>query len=145
MRDWWVFYLPKYLEDALTSNTSTGSEKSLEAIYNESLELSKKSQSIIPFMDDEIGRLEEESAKFVAGQLENTEFTPFRLKQGVYGQRQADVQMIRIKIPGGIISTEAMDALGVFTEKFAPLGKGHITTRENFQFHHVPLLSLIHI
>ena len=139
MRDWWVFYLPKYLEDALTSNTSTGSEKSLEAIYNESLELSKKSQSIIPFMDDEIGRLEEESAKFVAGQLENTEFTPFRLKQGVYGQRQADVQMIRIKIPGGIISTEAMDALGVFTEKFAPLGKGHITTRENFQFHHVPL------
>ena len=60
MRDWWVFYLPKYLEDALTSNTSTGSEKSLEAIYSESLELSKKSQSIIPFMDDEIGRLEEE-------------------------------------------------------------------------------------
>ena len=51
----------------MTSNTSTGSEKSLEAIYSESLELAKKSQSIIPFMDDEIVRLEEESAKFVAG------------------------------------------------------------------------------
>ena len=123
----------------MTSNTSAEQEKSLEAIYSESLDLAKKSSSIIPFMDDEISRLEEESAKFVAGELENSEFTPFRLKQGVYGQRQADVQMIRIKLPGGIISTEAMEALGVFAEKYAPLGKGHITTRENFQFHHVPL------
>ncbi len=123
----------------MTSNTSTGQEKTLEAIYNESLDLSKKSSGIIPFMDDEIVRLEEESAKFVAGELENAQFPPFRLKQGIYGQRQADVQMIRIKLPGGILTTEAMEALGVFTEKYAPLGKGHITTRENFQFHHVPL------
>ena len=123
----------------MTSNTSTGQAKALETIYEKSLELSKNSQSIIPFMEDEIVRLEEESAAFVAGERENTEFTPFRLKQGVYGQRQADVQMIRVKIPGGIITTEAMDALGEFTTKYAPLGKGHITTRENFQFHHVPL------
>ena len=119
----------------MTSNT----KETLEAIHSESLDLAKKSASIIPFMDDEIVRLEEESAKFVAGELENSEFTPFRLKQGVYGQRQADVQMIRIKLPGGIVTSEAMEALGVFTEKYAPLGKGHITTRENFQFHHVPL------
>lgn len=119
----------------MTSNT----KETLEAIHSESLDLAKKSASIIPFMDDEIVRLEEESAKFVAGELENSEFTPFRLKQGVYGQRQADVQMIRIKLPGGIVTSEAMEALGVFSEKYAPLGKGHITTRENFQFHHVPL------
>jgi len=127
----------------LTSKTSTdpsnAQAKTNEAIYEESLELSKNTQTIIPFMEDEIVRLEEESAAFVAGERENTEFTPFRLKQGVYGQRQADVQMIRVKIPGGIITTEAMDVLGEFSEKFAPLGKGHITTRENFQFHHVPL------
>ncbi|MCH7843460.1 MAG: nitrite/sulfite reductase [Chloroflexi bacterium] len=127
----------------MTSNTSTerssAQAKTQEDIYEESLELSKNSQSIIPFMDDEIVRLEEESAAFVAGEIENSEFTPFRLKQGVYGQRQADVQMIRVKIPGGIITTEAMDALGEFAGKYAPLGKGHITTRENFQFHHIPL------
>jgi len=127
----------------LTSKTSTdpsnAQAKTNEAIYEESLELSKNTQTIIPFMEDEIVRLEEESAAFMAGERENTEFTPFRLKQGVYGQRQADVQMIRVKIPGGIITTEAMDVLGEFSEKFAPLGKGHITTRENFQFHHVPL------
>ena len=123
----------------MTSHTSTGQATAPETIYAESLELAKNSHSIIPFMEDEIVRLEEESAAFVAGERENTEFTPFRLKQGVYGQRQVDVQMIRVKIPGGIITTEAMDALGDFTTKYAPLGKGHITTRENFQFHHIPL------
>ncbi|MDA1129213.1 MAG: nitrite/sulfite reductase [Chloroflexi bacterium] len=123
----------------MTSHTPTGQAKTPETTYQESLELSKNSQSIIPFMEDEIVRLEEESAAFVAGERENTVFTPFRLKQGVYGQRQADVQMIRVKVPGGIITTEAMDTLGEFTTKYAPLGKGHITTRENFQFHHVPL------
>jgi sulfite reductase beta subunit-like hemoprotein len=127
----------------LSSNTSadqpTTQAATPESIYEKSLELSKNTQSIIPFMEDEIVRLEEESAAFVAGGRENTEFTPFRLKQGVYGQRQADVQMIRVKIPGGIITPEQMDAMGEFSTKYAPLGKGHITTRENFQFHHVPL------
>ena len=123
----------------MTSHTSTGQATTPETIYAESLELAKNSHSIIPFMEGEIVRLEEESAAFVAGERENTEFTPFRLKQGVYGQRQVDVQMIRVKIPGGIITMEAMDALGDFTTKYAPLGKGHITTRENFQFHHIPL------
>ena len=123
----------------MTSHTSTGPAKTQETIHEESLELSKNSHSIIPFMEDEIVRLEEESAKFVAGEQDNSQFTPCRLKQGVYGQRQSDVQMIRVKVPGGIITPEAMDALGEFTEKYAPLGKGHITTRENFQFHHIPL------
>ena len=123
----------------MTSQTSTGQSKTQENIHQESLELSKNSQSIIPFMDDEIVRLEEESAKFEAGEQDNAEFTPFRLKQGVYGQRQSDVQMIRVKVPGGIVTTEAMQALGDFAEKYAPLGKGHLTTRENVQFHHVPL------
>ena len=127
----------------MTSHTSTEQSntqaKTQETIYEESLALSENSRSIIPFMEDEIMRLEEESAAFVAGEREITEFTPFRLKQGVYGQRQADVQMIRVKVPGGILTPEAMDALGDFTERYAPLGKGHITTRENIQFHHVPL------
>ena len=127
----------------MTSNTSADQSNTQattqESIYEKSLELSKDSQSIIPFMEDEIVRLEEESAAFIGGERENTEFTPFRLKQGVYGQRQADVQMIRVKIPGGIITPEQMDTMGEFSTKYVPLGKGHITTRENFQFHHVPL------
>jgi sulfite reductase beta subunit-like hemoprotein len=90
-------------------------------------------------MEDEIQRFEAESASFQAGEQDNAVFTPFRLRQGVYGQRQADVQMIRVKIPGGVLTPEALDALGEIAEHYAPLKKGHITTRENVQFHHVPL------
>ena len=66
-------------------------------------------------------------------------FIGFRLKQGVYGQRQPDVQMIRVKLPLGGVNPEQMEAFAEAIEKYAPLRKGHITTRENIQIHHVPL------
>ena len=67
------------------------------------------------------------------------EFIGFRLKQGVYGQRQADVQMIRVKLPWGGITPEQMETFADVVEKYAPLNKGHITTRQNIQMHHIPL------
>ena len=123
----------------MTSNTENAQQVTQEEIYQESLKLSQSSPGIIPFMEDEIVRLEAESAKFQAGEQDNAQFTPFRLKQGVYGQRQADVQMIRIKIPGGMVTPEAMETFGDIAEYYAPLHRGHITTRENIQFHHIPL------
>ena len=123
----------------MSTRTELPQSKSNEDIYLESLELSKSSLGIIPHIEYEIQRLEEEAAAFKAGEREIAEFTPFRLRQGVYGQRQADTQMIRVKIPGGILTPEALDALGNIAGEFAPLGKGHITTRENIQYHHVPL------
>ncbi|MDE2780066.1 MAG: nitrite/sulfite reductase [Chloroflexota bacterium] len=117
--------------------TKTG--QSQEEIYRESLDLASTAPGVIPFMESEVQRFEAESARFQSGEQDNLEFTPFRLRQGVYGQRQADVQMIRVKIPGGILTADAMDALGDIAEQHAPLGKGHITTRENIQFHHIPL------
>ncbi|MCW3002062.1 MAG: nitrite/sulfite reductase, partial [Conexibacter sp.] len=62
-----------------------------------------------------------------------------RLKQGVYGQRQPDVQMIRVKLPFGGITPDQMDAFADVVEKYAPLNKAHITTRQNIQIHHIPL------
>ncbi len=121
------------------SSQTTSQQRTLEDIHRDSLELSKTSESIIPFMDEEVVRLEEGSAAFESGELDNAAFTPFRLRQGVYGQRQPDVQMIRVKIPGGILTPEAMEGLAEVADKYAPLGKGHITTRENVQFHHIPL------
>ena len=49
--------------------------------------------------------------------------------------------MIRVKIPGGILSADALDVLGDIAERYAPLGKGHITTRENIQFTTFPFPS----
>ena len=121
------------------SSQTSSQQRTLENIHHDSLELARSSESIIPFMDEEIVRLEDESAAFVSGELDNAVFTPFRLRQGVYGQRQADVQMIRVKVPGGILTPESMEGLAEVAERYAPLGKGHITTRENIQFHHIPL------
>ncbi|MEE2881767.1 MAG: nitrite/sulfite reductase [Chloroflexota bacterium] len=123
----------------MASNTQKARQITPEEIHEQSLELSKVSSGIIPFMEDEIIRLEAESARFESGELDNSEFTPFRLRQGVYGQRQVDVQMIRIKLPGGRVTPEALDVLSDISDKYAPLHKGHITTRENIQFHHIPL------
>ena len=119
--------------------TTQAQSPSLEEIHSSSLELAENAQTIIPFMEDEIQRFDAEVDRFRTGELDNTVFTPFRLRQGVYGQRQADVQMIRVKLPGGIISAEMLDVFGDITEKYAPLQKGHITTRENIQLHHIPL------
>ncbi|MFB3093555.1 MAG: nitrite/sulfite reductase, partial [Dehalococcoidia bacterium] len=56
-----------------------------------------------------------------------------------YGQRQEDTQMVRVKLPYGGVSADQMDACAVFAEKYSGYRRGHITTRENFQFHFVPL------
>ena len=94
---------------------------------------------IIPILEREFDDFDTESRKFLDGQTEETEFIGFRLKQGVYGQRQADVQMIRVKLPFGGITPEQMETFADVVEKYAPLVKGHITTRQNIQIHHVPL------
>ena len=123
----------------MASDTQKSKQLTPKEVHEQSLELSKSASGIIPFMEGEIVRLEEESARFESGEQDNAEFTPFRLRQGVYGQRQADVQMIRIKLPGGRVTPEALDVLSDISDNYAPLHKGHITTRENIQFHHIPL------
>ncbi len=123
----------------MTTRTDHSQAPTQEEIYRESLESARSAPGIIPFMESEVQRFEAEAARYQSGEQDNAEFTPFRLRQGVYGQRQADVQMIRVKIPGGILTADALEVLGQIAETWAPLQKGHITTRENVQFHHIPL------
>jgi sulfite reductase beta subunit-like hemoprotein len=94
---------------------------------------------VIPILEREFDDFKTESTKFLAGDTPEDEFIKFRLKQGVYGQRQADVQMIRVKLPFGGVTPEQMEAFAAVVEKYVPLNKGHITTRQNVQMHHVPL------
>jgi len=96
---------------------------------------------VIPILQREYDDFKTEATKFLSGETEEDEFIKFRLKQGVYGQRQADVQMIRVKLPFGGVTPEQMEAFADAIEKYVPLGKGHITTRQNIQMHHVPLLD----
>ena len=98
--------------------------------------------------------IEEELAEFARRtraflDLEEPEDTykPYRLSYGVYGQRQAGYQMVRVKVPHGRLTADQMDALATFSEEFCDEGEypggggrgmGHVTTRQDFQFHFVP-------
>ena len=94
---------------------------------------------IIPILQREFDDFATEAAKFLDGETPEDEFIGFRLRQGVYGQRQADVQMVRVKLPFGGITPDQLDAFAGGIERYVPLNKGHITTRQNIQMHHVPL------
>ena len=97
---------------------------------------------VIPILEREFDDFDNEAEKFLAGDTPETEFIGFRLKQGVYGQRQADVQMCRIKLPWGGITPEQMEMFADVVERWAPLNKAHITTRQNIQIHHIPLRDM---
>ncbi|HBK78432.1 MAG TPA: hypothetical protein DDZ83_01900 [Nitrospinae bacterium] len=98
-----------------------------------------KPLSVIPILPEEYDDFETEAGKFRRGEIEEKKFMGYRLKRGVYGQRQADVQMVRVKIPFGGLNADQLDTLGRIARDFAPLNKGHVTTRENVQFHFIPL------
>jgi sulfite reductase beta subunit-like hemoprotein len=97
---------------------------------------------VIPILEHEFEDFDSEADKFLEGQTPEDQFIGFRLKQGVYGQRQADVQMVRVKLPMGGVTPDQMDAFATVVEAYAPLRKGHITTRQNIQIHHVPLTEM---
>ena len=94
---------------------------------------------VIPVLAEEFEDFTSQAGEFLSGVQGEDTFIPFRLKQGVYGQRQADVQMVRVKLPFGGVSPEQMEAFADAIERWVPLRKGHITTRQNIQMHHVPL------
>ena len=94
---------------------------------------------VLPVSLEEIDEFEERAKRFRIGDEDPTVFQLFRLSRGTYGQRQEDNQMMRIKLPYGGITADQMDALAEVSETYSALHRGHITTRENFQFHFVNL------
>jgi sulfite reductase (NADPH) hemoprotein beta-component len=72
------------------------------------------------------------------GDWDEDKWTGFRTRFGVYGQKQAGVQMVRIKIPGGILPIEWLTTLAEFNRLFCQ-GDVHITTRQDIQTYFVPL------
>jgi sulfite reductase beta subunit-like hemoprotein len=94
---------------------------------------------VIPILEREFDDFDTESTRFLKGDIQEDSFIKFRLRQGVYGQRQAAVQMVRVKLPLGGVTPDQLDAFAAGIEKYVPLRKGHITTRQNIQVHHVPL------
>ena len=97
-----------------------------------------RTEPISPAIVEEIETFEAEARRLVSGDVSSDLFRPFRLQYGIYGQRQAGVQMIRIKIPFGGLTANQLRRVAELTERYAT-GVGHVTTRQDIQLHFVEL------
>ncbi len=87
----------------------------------------------------DIEKFEVQLARYLSGDLEEDAFRVFRLNNGVYGQRQGGHnQMLRVKAPYGSVTPEQLDMCAHIADEYSR-GWGHLTTRQNIQFHYVQL------
>ncbi len=100
--------------------------------------VSIKTEPIPPDILEEIETFEAEAKRMATSDVSGDLFRPFRLQYGIYGQRQAGVQMIRIKIPFGGLTANQLRRVAELTEQYAT-GVGHVTTRQDIQLHFVEL------
>lgn len=91
-----------------------------------------------PLVQKDIIELEKKIRLFREGKLHEEKFRSLRLARGVYGQRQPGVQMIRIKLPYGRVTTQQLDRISDVSDTYAT-GNLHITTRQDIQLHYVSL------
>jgi sulfite reductase beta subunit-like hemoprotein len=94
---------------------------------------------LAPEFEQDVTRFETELEKYLDGGLDDDVFRVFRLGYGVYGQRQGGRnQMLRVKVPYGRITPEQLEVMAYVAENYSR-GWGHLTTRQNVQFHFVQL------
>lgn len=79
--------------------------------------------------------------KRLSNEWDEERWTGFRVRYGIYGQKQPGVQMVRIKVPGGILPVEQLRVLAEFNRRFCE-GDLHITTRQDVQCYHIPLARI---
>jgi sulfite reductase (ferredoxin) len=94
-----------------------------------------------PEVKQEIEDFAAEVERLERGEVGEEEFKRFRLQQGIYGQRQDNVQMIRTKLPFGRITSDQLNCLADFGKNYSS-GILHITTRQDIQFHYVKIANV---
>lgn len=91
-----------------------------------------------PLVEKDILELERKIRAFKGGSIDEEKFRSLRLARGVYGQRQPGVQMIRIKLPYGKVSSKQLRRIAAVADEYST-GRLHITTRQDIQIHYVDL------
>lgn len=91
-----------------------------------------------PVVQKDILELERKIHEFHDGKLDEEKFRSLRLARGVYGQRQQGVQMIRIKLPYGKVTSKQLKRICDVSDEYST-GRLHITTRQDIQIHYVDL------
>ncbi|MBL1293131.1 MAG: nitrite/sulfite reductase [Thiotrichales bacterium] len=87
----------------------------------------------------EIDRYEESVNAFLNDEMDAARFMAYRLQHGCYGQRQDGVHMLRIKLPGGNINADQIEAVADILGNYSQHNLAHISTRQDFQVHYIPL------
>lgn len=91
-----------------------------------------------PIVQKDILDLEAKIRLFKEGKIDEEKFRSLRLARGVYGQRQEGVQMIRIKLPYGKVTSKQLRRISEVSDEYST-GRLHITTRQDIQIHYVDL------
>src|SRR5215216_1091231 len=91
-----------------------------------------------PIVEKDIIDLEKKIREFREGKIDDEKFRSLRLARGIYGQRQPGVQMIRIKLPFGRVTTKQLRRIADISDEYASSNL-HATTRQDIQIHFVSL------
>ena len=91
-----------------------------------------------PVVEQDIIDLERKIRQFRDGKLVEDKFKSLRLARGIYGQRQKGVQMVRIKLPYGKLTSRQLERIAGLSDEYAT-GNLHLTTRQDIQLHFISL------
>jgi sulfite reductase beta subunit-like hemoprotein len=94
--------------------------------------------------DEAIARLAANIARYRAGELTPDQFRPLRLGMGLYAQLPHVKHMQRIKIPGGVVTADQLDALAEVTARWGR-GSAHVTVRQDIQIHYLELEDSVEV
>ena len=83
------------------------------------------------FVRERVAQFRGQVARRLSGELNEEEFKPLRLLNGLYLQLHA--YMLRVAIPYGTLSSRQLRRLAHIARTY-DRGYGHITTRQNIQF-----------
>jgi sulfite reductase (NADPH) hemoprotein beta-component len=85
---------------------------------------------------ERIAQFRDQVERRLSGELEESEFLPLRLQNGLYMQRHA--YMLRVAVPYGLMSAKQMRMFAHIARKY-DRGYGHFTTRQNIQYNWIEL------
>jgi len=87
-------------------------------------------------VDARVEEFRDQVARRISGAMNDDQFKPLRLKNGLYLQLHA--YMLRVAIPYGTFDGRQMRTLAMIARKY-DRGYGHITTRQNIQYNWIKL------
>jgi sulfite reductase (NADPH) hemoprotein beta-component len=81
-------------------------------------------------IEERVTQFRDQTARYLRGELSESQFLPLRLQNGLYRQRLAP--MLRIAVPYGLLSSKQLRAIARISRDYDK-GYAHVSTRQNLQ------------